>query len=240
MLNKMLAATAVLALGLGLGTWQAQASQVPAGTSAATVDTGAPARVQTHAVLPYEGSYLGHDMHYRTVRFDYYGGKIHNFRVNHTTAFPKATVSGHQFHHTCLANLCIRGQWTDDVTVEGIWNDTKGGEAHFTAALFAHSSMAAPASRSTVHAVLPYEGSYLGHDMYGRTVRFTFRGNQMSHFTVNSTSFGGAHVSGHAWHETCSNGRCTRGMWTDDVTVEGQWRDPNGHVAHWTARLFMH
>lgn len=99
---------------------------------------------------------------------------------------------------------------------------------------------AAPASGPTLHAVLPFEGSYLGHDMYGRTVRFSFRGNQMSHFTVNSTSFGGAHVSGHAWHETCSNGRCTKGMWTDDVTVEGQWRDPNGHVSHWTARLFMH
>jgi hypothetical protein len=101
-------------------------------------------------------------------------------------------------------------------------------------------SMGAPASSPTLHAVLPFEGQYLGHDMYGRTVRFTFRGNQMSHFTVNSTSFGGAHVSGHAWHETCSNGKCTRGMWTDDVTVEGQWRDQNGHVSHWTARLFMH
>ncbi|GEP34757.1 hypothetical protein NSZ01_25250 [Nocardioides szechwanensis] len=90
------------------------------------------------------------------------------------------------------------------------------------------------------HAVLPYEGSYMGHDMYGRTVRFTFRGNQMSHFTVNSTSFGGAHVSGHAWHETCSNGLCTHGMWTDDVTVEGQWRDKNGHLSHWTAHLYSH
>jgi hypothetical protein len=96
------------------------------------------------------------------------------------------------------------------------------------------------ASSPTLHAVLPFEGSYMGHDMYGRSVRFTFHGNQMSHFTVNSTSFGGAHVSGHAWHETCSNGKCTKGMWTDDVTVEGQWRDQNGHVSHWTARLFMH
>lgn len=101
-------------------------------------------------------------------------------------------------------------------------------------------SMGAATSSPTLHAVLPFEGSYLGHDMYGRTIRFSFHGNQMSHFTVNSTSFGGAHVSGHAWHETCSNGRCTKGMWTDDVTVEGQWRDPNGHISHWTARLFMH
>lgn len=141
MLNKMLAPLAVLALGVGLGTWQAQASQAPApaASSAATVDMGpAPAGFEKHAVLPYEGSYMGHDMHYRTVRFDYVGGKIRNFRVNHTTGFPVATVSGHQFHHTCHGSLCIRGQWTDDVTVEGVWNNTSGGESHFTANLFAH------------------------------------------------------------------------------------------------------
>jgi hypothetical protein len=139
MLNRMLAATAVLAMGVGLGTWQAQASQAPAPTSAATVDMGpAPAGFERHAVLPYEGSYMGHDMYYRTIRFDYRGGKIVNFRVNHTTGFPSPSVTGHQFHHTCHGSLCLRGQWTDDVTVEGIWNNTSGGESHFTAALFAH------------------------------------------------------------------------------------------------------
>jgi hypothetical protein len=107
--------------------------------SAATVDMGpAPAEFERHAVLPYEGSYMGHDMYYRTIRFDYRGGKIVNFRVNHTTGFPSPSVTGHQFHHTCHGSLCLRGQWTDDVTVEGIWNNTSGGESHFTAALFAH------------------------------------------------------------------------------------------------------
>lgn len=90
------------------------------------------------------------------------------------------------------------------------------------------------------HAVLPYAGSYMGHDQYFRTVRFHFSGNQMTHFTVNGQSFGGAHVSGHHWPETCSNGRCTKGTWSDDVTVQGQWRDQNGHVSHFTAHLFAH
>ena len=100
----------------------------------------------------------------------------------------------------------------------------------------AHASTAA----LPLHAVLPYEGHYLGHDMYFRTVRFTLRGNQMSGFMVNHTSFGGAHVGGPAWHETCHGGRCTTGRWTDDVTVEGTWRDPEGNRSHWTARLFSH
>ncbi|GEP37423.1 hypothetical protein NPS01_10860 [Nocardioides psychrotolerans] len=242
MRKKIFAAVAVLALGLGLGGWQAQASQPTAVHASA-------AALPLQAVLPYEGHYLGHDMYYRTVRFDYYGGRIHNFRVN-GTGFGGASVSGHQWHHTCNDGKCTRGGWTDDVTVEGVWNmPSSGAEAHFTAALFAHRSStpskvsltkAGVSRTSTVHAVLPYEGSYLGHDMYGRMVHFTFKGNQMSGFMVNHTSFGGAHVGGSAWHETCSGGRCTTGRWTDDVTVEGTWRDPNGHQSHWTARLFAH
>lgn len=243
MRRKLSTALAVLALGLGLGTWQAQASQP-------TVAHASTAALPLHAVLPFEGHYLGHDMYFRTVRFDYYGGRIHHFRVN-GTSFGGASVAGHQWHHTCSEQKCTRGTWTDDVTVEGVWNvATNGTEAHFTASLFAHRTTApsrtsagetgAGRATPTLHAVLPYDGSYLGHDMYGRMVRFTLRGNQMSGFMVNHTSFGGAHVGGPAWHETCHGGRCTTGRWTDDVTVEGTWRDPEGNRSHWTARLFSH
>lgn len=93
---------------------------------------------------------------------------------------------------------------------------------------------------STGRTAMPYNGNYMGSDSHHRHIRFTFHGNQMSHFMVNDFTIGGAHVGHAAWHETCHNGYCTSGMWIDDVTVRGTWRHGSGHAVHWEAYLYAH
>jgi hypothetical protein len=91
----------------------------------------------------------------------------------------------------------------------------------------------APAAR----AALPMHGTYSGVDHAGRVISFTFSGNYMSHFTVNHTVIGGAHVGSNAWHETCHNNMCTKGVWVTDTHVTGSWRHGNGHWVHFSAWL---
>lgn len=103
------------------------------------------------------------------------------------------------------------------------------------------SAQPSTSSDTPTRTALPYEGHYSGSDAHGRHIRFSFSGNQMMNFTVNHTSFGGAHVSGDMWHHTCHNSKCTRGHWTTDVHVVGTWNDPNsGHEVHWEAHLYAH
>src|SRR5690349_9298693 len=85
---------------------------------------------------------------------------------------------------------------------------------------------------ASARAALPMHGAYAGVDHGGRIVSFMFSGNYMSHFTVKHTVIGGAHVGSDAWHETCHNGMCTKGMWVTDTHVTGFWRTANGH---WTS-----
>lgn len=85
--------------------------------------------------------------------------------------------------------------------------------------------------------VLPAHGTYSGVDHAGRVVSFTFSGNYMSHFAVNHTVIGGAHVGSSAWHETCHNGLCTKGMWVSDTHVTGSWRHGGGTWVHFSAWL---
>lgn len=83
-------------------------------------------------------------------------------------------------------------------------------------------------SGADAKSVLPTHGSYAGVDHGGRMITFSFAGNTMTHFTVNHTVIGGAHVSNGAWHETCHNGMCTKGMWQSDTHVTGSWRSASG------------
>lgn len=92
----------------------------------------------------------------------------------------------------------------------------------------------APAAQASV---LPAHGSYHGVDHGSRTVSFTFSGNQMMHFSLDSQVIGGAHVSNGAWHETCHNGMCTKGMWVTDKHVTGYWRASGGHWVSFSATL---
>ena len=94
------------------------------------------------------------------------------------------------------------------------------------------ASAAAPAAPAApALSVLPNSGSYTGVDHAGRTITFTFGGNQMSHFMTNHQVVGGAHVSNGMWHETCHNGICAKGHWENDTTVVGLWRYSNSN--HW-------
>lgn len=86
-------------------------------------------------------------------------------------------------------------------------------------------------------AVIPHHGHYTGHDYDRRAVSFSFNGTQMSHFMVGHQSFGGAHVSNGAWHETCANGYCTKGAWKTDTLVEGFWRHGSGHWTAWSVTI---
>jgi len=101
-----------------------------------------------------------------------------------------------------------------------------------TASTAASGSGAAAASQT----VLPAGGSYYGVDHAGRTITFSFGGNQMSHFAINHQVFGSAHVSSGAWHETCHNGLCTKGRWVSDHHVKGSWRHGGGEWVHFDAR----
>jgi hypothetical protein len=83
-------------------------------------------------------------------------------------------------------------------------------------------------SGADAKSVLPAGGAYAGVDHGGRMITFSFSGNTMTHFTVNHTVIGGAHVGGGAWHETCHNGMCTKGMWVTDHHVTGSWRSASG------------
>jgi hypothetical protein len=83
--------------------------------------------------------------------------------------------------------------------------------------------------------VIPHHGSYAGVDHHGRMVTFSFNGNQVAHFAVNHQVLGGAHVSNGAWHETCHNGMCTKGMWSTDGHVTGSWRSGGGTWTSFTA-----
>jgi len=94
--------------------------------------TGA-ATSEATSFVPYEGKYLGSDTHHRTITFEYRHGKIKNFKVNHQL-FPEATVSGSRWHHTCMHNLCTRGEWVWDYGVRGFWNNAaSGGDVEFEA-----------------------------------------------------------------------------------------------------------
>lgn len=105
----------------------------------------------------------------------------------------------------------------------------------------AHALHPTASADSAARTALPYHGSYLGRDGHGRTVKFEYHENQMSHFMVNHLLIGGAHVGHAAWHETCHNGYCTSGHWVDDVTVRGTWRHgSDGTAHHWEARLYAH
>lgn len=103
------------------------------------------------------------------------------------------------------------------------------------------SGLASTAATTTAHAsamsVLPHSGSYSGVDHHGRMITFTFGGNYMSHFMVNHTLIGGAHVSNGMWHETCHNGLCTKGAWLTDSHVQGSWRTGGGTWVHFDARV---
>jgi opacity protein-like surface antigen len=83
--------------------------------------------------------------------------------------------------------------------------------------------------------VLPSHGNYVGVDAHGRIVSFSFSTNYMSHFTVSNAVIGGAHVGSSAWHETCHNGMCTKGMWVTDTHVQGSWRHGGGAWVHFSA-----
>lgn len=98
------------------------------------------------------------------------------------------------------------------------------------------SSAATATAHASAMSVLPHSGSYTGVDHAGRTITFTFGGNQMSHFMINHQVVGGAHVSNGAWHETCHNGMCTKGAWLTDSHVKGSWRTGGGHWVHFDAR----
>ena len=103
----------------------------------------------------------------------------------------------------------------------------------------ARPAQAGRASTSSSSAVLPYAGHYRGHDSHGRAISFYFHGNQMTHFMVNHTAFGGAHVGHAAWHNTCHDGRCTQGMWVGDTQVHGSWSH-GGHHVQFRAHLYSH
>jgi len=90
----------------------------------------------------------------------------------------------------------------------------------------------AVSSGADAKSVLPAHGSYAGVDHGGRMVTFSFSGNTMSHFTVGHTVIGGAHVCNGAWHETCHNGMCIKGMWMSDTHVTGSWRQGGGAWVH--------
>jgi hypothetical protein len=94
---------------------------------------------------------------------------------------------------------------------------------------------ASAADGARLRSVIPHHGTYTGADQDGRHVSFSFggtHGNQMTHFTVGHQVIGGAHVSNGAWHETCHNGLCTKGMWQTNGHVTGAWRHGGSHT--WT------
>jgi hypothetical protein len=93
--------------------------------------------------------------------------------------------------------------------------------------------VASPAEAS----VIPQHGNYKGTDHGGRMVTMSFAGNQMSHLTVGHQYFGGAHVSNGMWHETCANGWCSKGQWSEDGRVTGSWR--HGSSSTWTPFTVM-
>jgi hypothetical protein len=88
------------------------------------------------SVLPVPGRYLGSDSSHRHISFVLTShGKITQFKVN-GTLFPEASLAGSQWHHTCKNNLCTRGKWDTDFSVEGFWNNAaSGGDVPFVAGL---------------------------------------------------------------------------------------------------------
>lgn len=101
----------------------------------------------------------------------------------------------------------------------------------------------AAAFRPPVEAqVTPHHGVYRGWDARGWQVSFTFGGehdDKLTHFHLNHTSHGAAHVSPDGvWEETCQTAVCFRGHWVSDTEVEGAWRrsrDTTWH--HFRARF---
>lgn len=131
------AAVATLAIVSAPGTTSV-AMSTDTVTTVASAKAASPLTTTSGRVLPYDGRYMGQDTHHRLVRFVLSRGQITHFSVS-GHAFPNAQVQGHQWHHTCAHNLCTRGYWTTDTTVEGKWNDSRqGGDVHFTAMLFSH------------------------------------------------------------------------------------------------------
>lgn len=93
-------------------------------------------------------------------------------------------------------------------------------------------------------AVLPYPGSYMGSDAGRRTIKFTFDGHRINHFSINHHVYlSGAGVQGHQVHHYCNsaNTMCIRGTWVSDVEFVGHWNDPRqGHSVTFTANLYSH
>ncbi len=109
--------------------------------------------------------------------------------------------------------------------------------AGFAAGAAAGSGTSTGIAAAPRAAVLPSSGNYHGLDHHQRTISFTYHGNQISNFKVNSHTIGNVHVSGGAWHQTCAGGYCTMGHWQTDTHVVGSWRTADGHWIAWAADL---
>ena len=177
------------------------------------------------AVLPVHGTYTGTDHSGRAITFHFSGNQMSNFKVNHQM-IGGAHVSSGAWHETCHGGYCTKGQWQLDFHVVGYWR-TPGG--HWTA-------FSASAPQPSHH------GDYMGRDHHGRFVSGSFNGSMIHNFMVTGIGhFPSAHVSGGAWHETCSHaGLCYRGRFQGTHTLVGEWRHRNGTWVAWEANAFAY
>jgi hypothetical protein len=84
------------------------------------------------SIIPRAGHYAGHDVKGHHITF-YFRDHMSHFTVDEFL-IGGASVSGHQWHHTCHNGYCTRGQWHTQTQVQGFWNHSaSGSDVHFIA-----------------------------------------------------------------------------------------------------------
>lgn len=182
--------------------------------------------VSARTVIPGQGTYTGWDHQGNAVTLVFSGNQVTSFHVSYQ-AFGNAHVSSDSWSERCNGGWCFKGHWVSATEVVGEWRHGSSSTWHAWSAYL-------PTPKTY------YQGSFLGSDHHGNTVRVRFNGTHIHSFTVNGYGSFPSTTIDHSgqWTEVCSSDWCYRGRFEDDYSLVGEWRTP-GSVWHpWEARAF--